>query len=213
MGTLQSVIEAIQRDDATFGLSGNASERDGDESFWITPSGVPWPEIGPQQLVRLAVTDGRQLGGALRPSTEWRLHRSLYERHPWIGGVVHLHSLYATILSVAQIPVRAVHYQMARVAEEVPIVPYVTFGTEKLASQVAAAISQEQQAVLLANHGLVAVGLSAADAYRACREVEWTAMIQYHAMQVGTLNVLTHAELEAVRQAFKDYGQPSSHSD
>lgn len=203
------VAERIGAEGSTFGLSGNVSERDAGDpgAFWITPSGVAWPEIRRAHLVQLAVSSGAVQQGTLRPSTEWRMHRALYERHPWIGGVVHLHSPYATILSVIHEPVRAVHYQMARVGNEVPVVPYATYGTEELAQLVRDAIQPEQRAVLLANHGLVAVGSSAADAYRASQEVEWTARIQYHAMLAGSPRVLTPAQLDAVRAAFKDYGQ------
>ncbi len=49
-------------------------------------------------------------------------------------------------------------------AREIPLAPYVTFGTEELA-EVAVRFCGDAKAVLLANHGLVACGSSLADAF------------------------------------------------
>ncbi|PSR20137.1 MAG: class II aldolase family protein [Sulfobacillus acidophilus] len=202
---LISVVQQIFQSQITFGTSGNVSERDDDrDGFWITPSGVSWRDIADESLVK--ITAGAVTGN-LRPSTEWRAHQALYERHPWIGGVVHLHSPYATILSVVGSPVKAVHYQMARVADEVPVLPYTTFGTNELAQSVAQALSPQVRAALVANHGLFAVGDSVQSAWTAAREVEWTAMIQYHAMLIAAPAVLSPGQLQAVRDAMAHYGQ------
>lgn len=209
MEALLKVIRHIDHDAATFGTSGNVSARSSEDpdAFLITPSGVKWGDIGADQIVRLSVRDGGVLEGSLVPSTEWQFHQKLYHSHPWIGGIIHLHAQYATILSTIATPIRAVHYQMARVGDEVPVLPYFTFGTLQLAEAIADAINPSRQALLLQNHGLVVVGDSVDGAYRAAQEVEWTAMIQYHAMLVQPPRVLTHEELENARRAFQRYGQ------
>lgn len=206
------VIRAIARDAATFGTSGNASARvpGCPDEFAITPSGIAWDATDEAQLVRLAVTDGTRTHGSCAPSTEWRFHANLYRAQAWVGGIVHLHSPYATVLSTVNVPVRPVHYQMVRVADEVPVVPYQTFGTAGLADAIVHAITPAVRAVLLQNHGLVAVGDTVADAYRAAQEVEWTALIQYRASLLGTPRVLTPDELDRVRESFAHYGQPPS---
>ncbi len=210
MQALLSVIRKIRAESATFGTSGNASARAGQaESFWITPSGVPWDAITATEMVELSVESGRQLTGHLAPSTEWRFHQGVYRAHDWAGGIVHLHSTYATVLSTINRAVQPVHYQMVRVADEVPVLPYATFGSAQLAKGIVEAISPQQRAVLLQNHGLVAVGKTVEQAHQAALEVEWTAMIQYHASLLAAPRVLTGDELQAVREAFSRYGQPS----
>ncbi len=206
---LENVVRRIANTQITFGTSGNASERSSESvpSCWITPSGVAWPHIEPSDFVRLAIASGEILSGTLKPSSEWRAHLSIYGAHSWVGGIVHLHSPYATILSTIGSPIRAVHYQMARVADEVPLVPYQTFGSPELAEVLAGAISLRVRAVLAENHGLFVVGETVEEAYHSAEEVEWTAMIQYHAMAVATPRVLTPAQLNSVRNAFGDYGQ------
>ncbi len=206
---LLTAISRITEHHKTFATSGNASERrlDVPHTFWITPSGVGWSDIGLADLVMLSVQTGEVVSGTLRPSTEWRAHQAIYSTHPWVGGIVHLHSLYATILSVIGIPVLPVHYQMARVGDQVPVVPYQTFGTTALARRVAETIASDTRAVLIENHGLFAVGDSADDALRAADEVEWTAEVQYRAMLVKSPRVLTRDELSEARDAFRTYGQ------
>jgi L-fuculose-phosphate aldolase len=213
VSALVSVVRQIFEAQITFGTSGNVSERDCDgAAFWITPSGVSWHDIAGEDLVQIALAEDNAVQGHLRPSTEWRAHQALYQKHPWIGGVVHLHSPYATILSVIGSPVKAVHYQMARVADEVPVLPYETFGTRALAESVAVAVSPAVRAVLVANHGLFAVGDTVQSAWTAAQEVEWTAMIQYRAMLLANPTVLSADQLQAVRDAMVHYGQPPTHS-
>jgi L-ribulose-5-phosphate 4-epimerase len=58
----------------------------------IKPSGLACADIGPDDLVEVALDDGRVVGGTGRPSTDTPTHRQLYLEFPEIGGVVHTHS-------------------------------------------------------------------------------------------------------------------------
>jgi L-ribulose-5-phosphate 4-epimerase len=62
----------------------------------IKPSGVPCSRIEPEDLVAVALDDGRVVEGSRRPSTDTPTHRLLYGEFPEIGGVVHTHSSFAT---------------------------------------------------------------------------------------------------------------------
>ena len=59
-------------------------------------NGVSYEALRPQDLVVVAVEDGRTLEGKLRPSSDTPTHVALYRRYPSIGGVVHTHSMEAT---------------------------------------------------------------------------------------------------------------------
>lgn len=75
---------------------GNASGIARDEGLVvIKPSGVPYEDLGPQDLV---VTDlsGTIIEGNLRPSSDLPTHLVLYRSFPTIGGVAHTHSEFAT---------------------------------------------------------------------------------------------------------------------
>jgi L-ribulose-5-phosphate 4-epimerase len=58
----------------------------------IKPSGVPYDRLRVEDLVVVALDDGRVVEGALRPSSDTPTHLLLYRRFTGIGGVVHTHS-------------------------------------------------------------------------------------------------------------------------
>ena len=62
----------------------------------IKPSGVRCADVQPDDLVAVALDDGRVLQGTTRPSTDTPTHRALYLELPEIGGVVHPHSTTAS---------------------------------------------------------------------------------------------------------------------
>jgi len=72
---------------------GNVSGVDrGEGVLAIKPSGVPCAEASAEDIVLVALDDGRVVDGALRPSTDTPTHRLLYREFPEIGGIVHTHS-------------------------------------------------------------------------------------------------------------------------
>lgn len=73
----------------------------------IKPSGLPCSAIGPDDLVEVALADGRVIGSARRPSTDTPTHRHLYLEFPDIGGVVHTHSPSAAAWAQAGRPIPA----------------------------------------------------------------------------------------------------------
>jgi L-ribulose-5-phosphate 4-epimerase len=62
----------------------------------IKPSGVPYDDLRPENLVVLSLEDGSIVQGDLRPSSDTPTHLLLYRRLAEIGGVVHTHSTAAT---------------------------------------------------------------------------------------------------------------------
>ena len=76
---------------------GNASAIDRERALVvIKPSGVPYDELKPQQMVVLSLTTGKVVEGKLVPSSDTPTHLVLYRAFKQIGGIVHTHSLYAT---------------------------------------------------------------------------------------------------------------------
>ncbi|MGZ3777640.1 MAG: L-ribulose-5-phosphate 4-epimerase [Mucilaginibacter sp.] len=68
--------------------------------FAIKPSGVPYAEISPGNMV-VVDFDGNIVEGDLRPSSDTKTHAVLY-KHWDIGGICHTHSTYATSWAQAQ---------------------------------------------------------------------------------------------------------------
>ena len=82
---------------------GNASAVDRTAGvFAIKPSGVPYAQLTPEDIVVVAIEDGRVVQGTLRPSSDTPTHRVLYQRYPALGGMVHTHSPFATAWAQAR---------------------------------------------------------------------------------------------------------------
>ena len=190
----------------TPGTSGNVSVRLGGRIL-ITPSGAPYDEMRPEDLVLLR-EDGSAPSGQKLPSSEWRLHRDLYARRPEAGAIVHAHPTFATTLACLGKEIPAVHYMVAVTgAAKVPCAPYATFGTEAL-SRVTVEALGPGKACLMANHGMVALGAELGEALKIATEVEQLAQIYWRALQLGTPNVIDDAEMARVIEKFATYGQP-----
>lgn len=71
----------------------------------IKPSGVPYPDLSPENMVPVSLETGEVLGGDLRPSSDTPTHLELYRAFP-CGGIAHTHSQAATTLAQARLPVR-----------------------------------------------------------------------------------------------------------
>ncbi|MCX7008205.1 MAG: L-ribulose-5-phosphate 4-epimerase AraD [Kiritimatiellaeota bacterium] len=76
---------------------GNASATDRKAGVMaIKPSGVDYTNLRPEDIVVLALADGRIVEGKLRPSSDTPTHLYLYQQFAGIGGIVHTHSVRAT---------------------------------------------------------------------------------------------------------------------
>ncbi len=76
---------------------GNVSGIDREKGlFVIKPSGVPYEELKPEDMVVIDL-EGNKVEGSLNPSSDTPTHAELYRRFKDIGGVVHTHSRWATI--------------------------------------------------------------------------------------------------------------------
>ena len=207
----ESIVETAQRLQRIGLLSltaGNLSVRVEGELMAITPTGMPYELIGPEDVV---ITDlaGNVVDGHRRPSSELPFHSAVLRARPDIGAVVHTHSLYATTLAVLGRTIPAIHYVIASLdLTTVPLVPYSTYGSLELADGITAAIGAGGKAALLANHGALALGTDLAGAATAAELLEFLASVYHHALAVGEPVVLPDEEIAVVGERHRDYGQP-----
>ena len=76
---------------------GNVSGIDREKGlFVIKPSGVPYEQLKPEDMVVIDL-EWNKVEGEMNPSSDTPTHAELYRRFPTIGGVVHTHSRWATI--------------------------------------------------------------------------------------------------------------------
>lgn len=84
---------------------GNVSAIDRKESIvGIKPSGVPYSELKPKDIVLIDL-DNRVVAGEKRPSSDTKTHILLYKNFETIGGICHTHSTYAVAWAQAMKPI------------------------------------------------------------------------------------------------------------
>jgi L-fuculose-phosphate aldolase len=205
-----SVVAAAQALDVAGMMpnkSGNVSCRVGD-GLLITPAAIPYRDLDVASIVRVPLHgDPLPEADGLRPSSEWRMHAAIYQARADVHAIVHTHSPRATALACAGRGIPPFHYMIALAGGEVRCMPYATFGTAELAASAVQGL-EGRNAALLANHGVIAVGVSLRMAQAVALEVENLAG-QYLALLAAGLEprLLDAAELQRVLAKFAGYGR------
>jgi len=187
------------------GTSGNVSARTAD-GLLITPTGLACDDVDAASIV--AMTADGAARGRLAPSSEWRIHRDIYQQRPDVGAVVHTHSTAATALACLRRPIPAFHYMVAKAGgDDIRCARYATYGTAALSRNALAALAGGRRACLLANHGLLALGADLSSARALAEEVEVLCAQYIQARAAGTPIILPAREMKRVRTKFATYGQ------
>jgi L-fuculose-phosphate aldolase len=206
---LQMCEAALQLDAVGLnrGSTGNLSVRQGID-WLVTPSGVAAQDLQPASMV-LMDFQGQPLGPG-KPSSEWRFHRDILASRPDIGAVVHTHSRFATAFSCLHRDIPAFHYMVAIAGgDTIRCAPYALFGTQELSDHALAALT-DRRACLLGNHGLIALGTDIRRAVAVAVEVESLCEQYWTALQLGEPHILSTAQMQAVHEKFKTYGQTNA---
>ncbi len=189
------------------GTSGNLSVRtveNGAAGFLITPSGMPYATLNPEDIVFMH-HDGRP-AGLREPSSEWRIHRAIYAARPEAQAILHAHSPFATSLACLRRAIPPFHYMIARFGgDTLRCADYATFGTQALSDAAIAAL-QDRSGCLLANHGMLVFGRDPAHALALAVELEELCEQYWRSSQLGAPVLLDSAEMARVQEKFASYG-------
>ena len=195
------VARLLRERGLAIGTSGNVGARLDDGRIAITPSTMDYGEMTADDVV-IVGPDGSPSEGRHRPSSELHLHVAVFAARPEVKAIVHTHSPFATTFGAARREIPAVHYVLALLVapgrDRLRVAPYATFGTEELARNAAATLGDDN-AVLLANHGAIAVAGSLSSALSRAERVEELAMLAWRADQIGGATLLDAEELDRVR--------------
>ncbi|KOU55279.1 fuculose phosphate aldolase [Streptomyces sp. MMG1533] len=192
-------------DGLVVGTSGNVSIRI-EDTVLVTPSGVPYDRLAPEDVTGVDL-DGRQVLGALVPTSELPMHLAVY-RATEARAVVHTHAVHATAVStlVAELP--AIHYMAAALGGSVRVAPYAAYGTDELAENMLHALA-DRSACLLQNHGTLTYGTTLDQAYDRTAQLEWMCRLWLTASSVPGLSpsLLSEAQVAEAGDRLRGYGQ------
>ncbi len=198
------VMSALYKRGLISALGGNVSARlPGAKEFWITPSGVFKGELMPEDLVKLDL-DCNVIEGLLRPSIESPVHAAIYKVRPDVNAIVHAHNPFTLGLALAGIPIKPITVEEVMVLRKVEVVPFAFPGTEKLAKLVADAAAKGCRAIILQNHGVIALGSNLVEAEAIAETLEEVAIAQFVCYALGKEPpLIPEKEVELYRKLYR----------
>lgn len=195
------------REGLTTGTGGNLSVWEpGRNLMAITPSGIPYEEIRPEEIVLIDVENGTIVDGDAVPSSECDMHRIFYKYRNDLKAIIHTHTTYAATVACLRRDLPPLHYLVAHAGPDVRCAEYATYGTVELARNAFSAM-QDRNACLLANHGLLAGGQNLEHAYTVTEEIEFCCELYCRASAIGDPVILDEEEMLRMIGRFKDYGK------
>jgi methylthioribulose-1-phosphate dehydratase len=178
--------------------SGNFSVRAG-ERILITASGLDKGTLTPDGLVEIDL-GGHVLAGAGKPSAETGLHLVLYRNRPAAGAILHVHTIWNTLLSAhyetaGHVPIEGnellkglAHVSTHAHLEQIPILEN-SQNYAGLCDQMVDALRKypHTHGVLLSRHGLYTWGESVAEARRHLEALEFLFEVEGRRLLGGQL--------------------------
>jgi L-fuculose-phosphate aldolase len=196
-------------DGLVIGSAGNVSVRVDERRFVVSPAGVRYDALTPAEHAVVDIATG-EWEGPRPPTSELALHRDVLAAMADVGAVVHTHSRHAAAFAVARLELPFIcNESIATRAERVLVTEYAPPGSAALGARALDTFRRQpgSRAVLLANHGVVAVARDIDEAYVVAQSVEWTAEICHLARTLLAAGVGEHVLDHELRAAIaRNYG-------
>jgi L-ribulose-5-phosphate 4-epimerase len=206
---LETALQMI-RDGLAFGAGGNISARDPESGLIaITPSAIEYTRMSPEDVVVID-KDGVKIEGQWKPTSETPMHTIFYRERSDVGAVVHTHAPYASVFAISGEPIPMVVTESALcIGGTVKVAPYVRPGTEELAQMVLETMGSGVS-VLLAQHGMIAVGPDLHSAYATTIATEVSARLTLLARSAGMKPItIESSEVTELRQLYLEHYHPT----
>lgn len=204
--SVQMIIDGL-----AFGAGGNISALDSESGLIaITPSAIEYTKMKTADIV-IIDKNGKVVDGKWKPTSESPMHTIFYRERDDVGAVVHTHAPQASVFAIINEPVPMVVAEAALcLGEPVKVAPYRRPGTEELARIVLETMG-DGVAVLLAQHGMIAVGSSLREAYTSTIATEMSARLAIMARSIGAAPIhLDPGEVKELRQIYLRHYHPTT---
>ena len=153
------------------GTWGNISIRIDDKKMVVTPSGMDYIRMRPEDTVVVDI-ETLEYTSEVKPTSEKKIHAAIYRDRPEIGAVIHSHPLWSSAVAAARVemPVKDERHRKL-IGESVRPGTYGLPGTKKLTAGAVEAM-KGRNACFLANHGIVACAPTIDEAFEVCKAME-----------------------------------------
>jgi L-fuculose-phosphate aldolase len=187
---IDSALRMIDAGVMSPSLHGNISSRIPGTDHFLLTAGGSLADMTPERIARFNM-EGDLLEGAVEPAGAEiiNMHGIVYRTRPEMGGVVHIHSPYATAFAVAGKPIPLVYEGQIRagMTDGVPVAGYAPRGSEESVDNIARVLKTYRHVagLLLANHGVLAFAENASSAAGAAMTIEESATLAARAESIG----------------------------
>ncbi len=186
---------------------GNLTYRLSDGRILATPTMIGKGFMKPEDMVVLDL-EGRQLQGRRRKTSEILVHLQILRGRSDVRAVIHCHPPHATAFAITGRAVpKCIHPEQEVFLGEVPITPYETPGTQKVADTLTPYL-RDFNVFLLASHGAVAAGRGLLDAYWKIEIIESYCRLIILSRALGEPTVLSQQHMAELLQIKKNLGIP-----
>ncbi len=152
------------------GTWGNISVRLDDKYMLVTPSGLDYLRLTPDDMVKVDITTMKH-EGSIKPTSEKGLHAEIYKRRPDVKAVVHTHSKYLSVFAAAEEDMPVLKEYQDIFGANVALAAYGLPGSDKLSKNTADALG-DNFGVIMSHHGMAAVGADLDTAFENCVKLE-----------------------------------------
>jgi len=181
------------------GAGGNISVRWRNIAY-LSPSGYALDELEVNQLSAVDIDSGNTVGpGINKPTSEVLMHIACYQVREDIRAVVHTHSPWASGIASSGISFKPMFPEIVADLDSIGTLEYILPTTQKLADAAAEKI-KDHNALLMANHGVVTVGVNLKEAYYRSVVIEEAAKSLVAASVVGRPRFLLDEEIEQIKK-------------
>jgi len=142
---------------------GNISVRiPGHRLYAVTPSNYDYDRMRIEDIC-IVDFDGKHVpdeaSTGLAPSIECGMHANIYRERPDVNAIVHTHQPYASALAYLRKEIPALTDEQVRfLGKKVAIIDYAPAGTPFLAKNAQKKVASGDNAFIIANHGIIALG-------------------------------------------------------
>lgn len=155
------------------GTWGNISVRIDDHTMLVTPSGLDYVALKPQDMVVLDMNILERPEGALKPTSEKGIHAGIMLARPEINCVIHSHPVNCSVYACAHATLLLKDEAHKKIfnADKIVTADYGLPGTNTLTKATTEAIGKAN-AVFMANHGVTCCGKTIEEALDVLRLLE-----------------------------------------
>lgn len=167
-----------------------------DGTFLCTPTNTSKGFMTPDMICRIDRTGAPVEESRWKPSSETRMHLTVYEARDDVRSVVHAHPLYATVHAICGKPLtQQIMPESTMFLGEVPLTPYGLPSTDELSDAIRPYLARHD-ALLLQNHGALTCGHDLQSAWFKMEALDYYAKVVFLASQYGGAHEFDQHEVD-----------------